>query len=120
MSKTSSFFFGDEDSYSVYFKEAIKGFKVVPWKTDLKYCYQVGNHLVFMKNLIESSEKLLFEAFEINTAEYFSFHYDLNMPAEKGVLNMYGCDSYYAIKDQNKKTGLIKFNHEISSYEFLS
>ena len=33
---------------------------------------------------------------------------------------MFGCEYYYGIKDKNKKIGLIKFNNEVSSFEFLS
>ena len=31
LSKTSTFFFGDEDSYSPFIKESLKGFKAAPY-----------------------------------------------------------------------------------------
>lgn len=50
-SKTSSFFFGDEDTYSVYIKEAVRSFTVNHSYPDLSFSYLIGNEIIFMKNL---------------------------------------------------------------------
>lgn len=50
-SKTSSFFFGNEDSYAPYFKDMVKTFRKEK-NDDLKYSYQVGNQILFLDELV--------------------------------------------------------------------
>lgn len=80
----------------------------------------MGNQIVLMKNLNEQQERAFFECCEANTAEAYTFHYDMHSVAEKGALTMFGNSYYYALRDKNKKVAMVRFNYELSSYEFLS
>ena len=48
LSRTSSFIFGGEDSYTPFFKEPIKQLQINPTLSDWRFTYQVGNNIMLM------------------------------------------------------------------------
>jgi len=88
----------------------------MPDLQDSRFSYQLGNYIILMKNMNDQYEHSLFDSFESNPPEAYNFHHDNNAVAVKGALSMYGNSYYYSLKDKNKKTAIIKFNYELSSY----